>query len=597
MYRFILAAVLVAALPWGASAQVEKQVEVTKAYVPSVENAAKFAIEPDMTDTVMLRPDIDYTITPLSLRTTLATRPIRPATVTYWEFNRPLPFYLKVGAGYPSNSVLDFYASSQNPSTGYVVGYINHEGRYAKVRNDFRAKNTSWQMQNRVGVAAGKYLGKHVLEGEIAYDNQIYHRYGEFLAENALSDYRPGARVRYDDASAGVRLGDDFYDLTRLNFEVALHGALFMADPEMYAFETESTSRKKGEKARQISLGADAKIARAFGRHWFEIGAGYEWLKGQKQLDGYERQQIRVGLRYGIDGDVVRFEAGADFYHDKTADVEAGNYVIPFLRLDFRLGTNALKPFVEIDGKVSANSFESLARRNPYLANGLWNEKSSVDYNGRLGIGGCLGRDRFTYRVYASFSIRDNRPYWYTRSVSEPDDTNLLVAGGPFYTRLGRQTITSFHARLEYRPVNALRMELGVGGFIYNDEGEYVASLDPMRRTKLENGEPSFEGDAAIRYEGRKIALGVGVRLQSARKWTVVGIGIDDSTNPHPDLNSDGAFTAPFAADLHVDFDWKISRRVTLFAEGRNLLNRKLYEYAWYPCYGANFTLGAKANF
>ena len=126
-------AALAALLPRMAAAQVEKQVEVTKAYVPRVESAQKLAIEPDMTDTTHMRPEIDYTVTPLSLRTTLATRPIRPATVTYWEFNRPLPFYLKVGAGYPLNSVLDFYASTQNPSTGYVLGYVNHEGRFAKM--------------------------------------------------------------------------------------------------------------------------------------------------------------------------------------------------------------------------------------------------------------------------------------------------------------------------------------------------------------------------------------------------------------------------------------------------------------------------------
>ena len=118
MKRILFAAALLAALPCSVSAQVEKRVEVTKAYVPSVESAAKLAVVPDMTDTVKMRPEIDYTITPLSLQTTLATRPIRPATVTYWEFNRPLPFYLKVGAGYPLNSVLDFYASSQNPGTG-----------------------------------------------------------------------------------------------------------------------------------------------------------------------------------------------------------------------------------------------------------------------------------------------------------------------------------------------------------------------------------------------------------------------------------------------------------------------------------------------
>lgn len=53
----------------------------------------------------------------------------------------------------------------------------------------------------------------------------------------------------------------------------------------------------------------------------------------------------------------------------------------------------------------------------------------------------------------------------------------------------------------------------------------------------------------------------------------------------------------PFAADLRVNFDWKVSGRITLFAEGRNLINRRLYQYPWYPEYGANFTVGVKANF
>lgn len=51
------------------------------------------------------------------------------------------------------------------------------------------------------------------------------------------------------------------------------------------------------------------------------------------------------------------------------------------------------------------------------------------------------------------------------------------------------------------------------------------------------------------------------------------------------------------AADLRVNFDWKVSGRITLFAEGRNLINRRLYQYPWYPEYGANFTVGVKANF
>ena len=343
----LFVAALMAALPWGASAQVEKRVEVTKAYVPSVEGASKLAVVPDMTDTVKMRPEIDYTITPLSLQTTLATRPIRPATVTYWEFNRPLPFYLKAGMGYPFNSVLDFYASSQNPGTGYVVGYVNHEGRYSKIGNDFGVKNNSTRMLNRIGAAAGKYFGRHVLEGDLSYENRMYHRYGMYLAPDISADAVPGSMADYGDANIAVRFGDDFQDLSRVNFEIAIRGGMFFDHSEWPDYN---------DKARQTTLETHAKIARAFGRHRLAAEIGYERLAGQKALDEYNQQLIHAALRYGIEGGVVRLEVGADYYHDKVKSVEAENYIIPFVRLNLNLGTDGLCPFFEMDGNVRENS-------------------------------------------------------------------------------------------------------------------------------------------------------------------------------------------------------------------------------------------------
>lgn len=52
-------ALLLLGLPLGAAAQVEKQVEVSKSYLPEVAPASKLAIVPDHTDTVKIRPDID----------------------------------------------------------------------------------------------------------------------------------------------------------------------------------------------------------------------------------------------------------------------------------------------------------------------------------------------------------------------------------------------------------------------------------------------------------------------------------------------------------------------------------------------------------
>ena len=74
MRRFLYIALLLVAAPMIASAQVAKQVEVEKDYIPSVNKAQKLAMVPDMTDTVMMRPDIDYSFMPCLLYTSPSPR-------------------------------------------------------------------------------------------------------------------------------------------------------------------------------------------------------------------------------------------------------------------------------------------------------------------------------------------------------------------------------------------------------------------------------------------------------------------------------------------------------------------------------------------
>ena len=572
MKRYFLLAAFVAALPAGVLAQVGKQVEVTKTYVPSLESAVKLPVRPDMTDTVKMYPEIDYSITPLSLETSFQTKPIRPASVTYWEFNRPLAYYVKAGAGYPLNSVVDFYASTQNAATGYVVGYLNHEGRYADIRNTFGDKLNSVRLTNRIGAAAGKYLGRHVLEGEASYDNRLFHRYGRHTPAGAAFGELPlpGAVADYGDANLALRLGDDFQNLDRFNFEVAVHGGLFFDHSDVAA------------RARQSGFGGSARIARAFGAHRFSLEAGYEWLDGSKKLSGRRQQQIRAAARYGRDGEVVRFVVGADYYHDRMKEEENGNYILPYARVDFKLGAREFKPFVEVDGEVHDNSFRSLTRLNPYVAEGTWLGKSSVDYNIRLGLGGALWRNRFDYRVYVAFSIHDNHLYWTGDSFADGQRTWF---SGFLTPVLSRQTVASLHGEAIYRPVSQLQIDLGLHGYLYNDEAQRIYG----KRTTLGNGDPQFRGHAAVRYRGRKIACGLTARAESRRSWSLF-------TAQGEEVAYD-RFTAPFCVDLGVDFEWKISGRVSFFAEGRNLLDRRLYVIPWYPEYRVNCTVGAKVQF
>lgn len=556
----ILYIVLFTALPAVVSAQVEKSVEVTKEYVPSVAHAAKLPIEPDLVDTVVLRPDIDYSITPLSMSSTLTTVPIRPATVTYWEFNRPQPFYLKLGAGWPLNSVADFYAVTQNPSTGYLMGYINHDGRYSDVRNDFGVKANSVQMYNRVGAAAGKYLGKHILEGDFYYQNRLFHRYGEVAAAEDASP-----KSDYGAFGVNVRFGDDFTDLSRMNFNVALRGSLFTGS---------YTLDERSDKARQTHLGVDLALARKFGRHTFRLQGMYEHGAGAKSISNYWEDILSVGVRYGYAGGVVGFEIGADYYYDKIVAQQEQHYVIPAAAVRFNLGTKGFVPYFEVDGRLRDNSFRTLAEQNPYLIRPMWCGKSTAEYNFRLGISGSVAKEKLAYRIFAGVSILENQIYW---GVVQPVVSDLFYGFAPIQAR---QTVTSINGELEFKPSQRFLMTLGLHGYSYNNAGT------------LESGRATFEGTLQARYQAKKVSFGIKAALQNDRRWSLY-TPIGDTEF----MQITGVYHAPFTVDLSADVDWRISDGCSLFGEVRNIANMKLYDYPYYRGYGINFTVGVKLTF
>ena len=211
-----------------ASAQVAKQVEVTKAYAPEIGEARKMDIAPNMVDTITLRPEIDYTITPRSFASALGTHRFNPATVTYWEYKRQYPFYLKVGAGYPLNTVGDLYATTHRADVGYLTGYAQHYGQYSKLRYKSGADgkiykdNRSMQMNNKFGVMGGKYFGRYTLSGDLFYRMDTYHRYplhNEYLADGTPVLEFKRRKIDFEDVNLALSFGDSFADYSHLNFK------------------------------------------------------------------------------------------------------------------------------------------------------------------------------------------------------------------------------------------------------------------------------------------------------------------------------------------------------------------------------------------
>lgn len=557
-------------LPLSLSAQVQKEVEVSKSYVPRVASPTKLVLHPDFTDTVKLRPEIDYTIQPRALNTQLESRTFRPATVTYWEFNRPSTGYLKAGIGAPLNSLANLHIATQNPSIGYALLYLNHEGDYAKVRNAAHKHPTSTRMLNRIGAAAGRYLGRHTLEADLSYENYLTHRYG---ATDPTDDWMVGSRINYGEAELRIRLGDDFNNPEKVNFNVEGWG-LYLHD---------NSQNYHPINLAQVDAGGRGRIDFRRGGHRIGIGLGFEGAWGLRDSQD-ENLNFRGDLRYSFSQRSFDAEVGLMYHYSKVRcgeQSEGFHYPIPRLRLKFNVSDGAFVPYLGFDGEVERNDFRSLIKENPYVITGLWLPKNTVNYNLRAGVEGNLS-NRLSYRLHFTMSWLENARYWYGVNLQGEGQTsnNYLQ----FAVAQARRNTATLGAELKWRPATDWLIQGSVTGYLHDFTGQ-------IEEHDLCGGLPALESKLKVSYHHRKFTIRAAAELESTRYWSNL------KYDPASEVPGFSIYKLPITVDLSLGADYHLNSKWSLFLEGRNLLNRRLHDWANYPLTGINFTMGAKWNF
>ena len=552
----ILYIAMLLCLPVMAMAQVSKQVEVTKDYKPNVDAAQKLSIIPDMTDTVTMRPDIDYSITPRSYETALMTQNFKPATITYWDYKRMRPLYVHAAVGMPLQSEADAYLSTFNKDKGYAMVYANHWGDYRNRYNveGLKVKENTTEMSNRLGARAGLFVGPRMLEVDLSGDMQMRHRYP--LTGDIVNFGRFGGKVRF---------GDDFTDLRRWNFNVEVGGGMFMDGQGEDDFN-------------ESNLSAKLAVGKMLGRSVLRIHAGYDGVYGAKSLEQYKNHTIMAGARYGLSGQRFDFLVGADYYYDDVFEsTDNPHHIFPYLRMTWKSATERFVPFVEVDGGLKHNDYASLLYTNPYIspdATLLSQLANEALYNGRVGISGRLGRGVFSYNLSAELSLSNDHVYWYSDG-----------ADGYHFTEAYQHTLR-LDGGIMLRPAGWLEAELKGGVYVWENYDDHYANR------------PNFDAELGVRYLGRKFTAGVTAAYRGGIKWMTLLPEFDDTlyaeneqTREFGYVKTDATFT------LGVEAEYRINDRWRVYAEGRNLTGSKVYEWLNYYRDTAEGIVGVKISF
>ena len=576
MKRYITTFIVLCAVSLSASAQVEKRVEVTKDFAPEIGTARKMDITPNMIDTITLRPEIDYSVTPRSFASTLGTHSFKPATITYWEYQRKYPFYIKAGIGYPLNTVGDLYASAHRADVGYVTGYINHNGQYHRFKG---YENRATQTENRFGVMGGKYFGRYTLSGDLHYDLNGYSRF----PSNADYDRRS---IEYNDVKLAVNFGDSFADYNHINFNIYGSANLYTDTSKNFV---------EGATYQQVNTMAGIALAREITKRGaLSLNIDYNGYYGLESLKSYKNSIIGATLlcRYRSGG-LLNINAGLKLYYDHNPAYSGKHnkwHGFPVVNVSLNISENGRAvPYIEVDGELRNNSYYSLVQRNPYVSilgegNGVLQSNKALPntdvYNVRFGISGHSANSKFAYRLYANMSFILDDVYWYN------------VNGIFFDAVTANRNVWSLCGSVDYKPISQLLITAQVKGSLYDEDG--YDGLD------LSGSLPRIEAMLRLRYTHKKFTLGMSAELYGRTKWATIYNGKLFNDTAIPDVLK-GTFTAPTSLDLSLYGDWHINKTCTVFAEGNNLLGDvkglTAYRWAFYRQMGASFTVGVKLQF
>lgn len=567
MRRFILTiSTLLFALT--ATAQVEREVEVTKQYVPKLPAAKKMDFQPDMVDTVAIRPEIDYTIVPKSFASALSTEKFRPAKVTYWEYSKSYPFYIKAGVGYPLVSEVDAYASTNRADVGYLSAYVNHRGSYSDIQTINPITNTEFkgkaqQMSNRVGVNGGKYIGRYTFNGDVYYDADIFHRYAQPKSDDAIDE------INYENIALAMSFGDSFADMSKVNFSI-------YAAADYYNDKSEQLPDLE-RKMQQFSVSAGLKLGRNIGTKARLYAAfDYQGNYGLKFLENYGNSLFSGAVKFEYNlKSLLDIKAELKYCNDKLTGQKSRHHILPNVYVGFNVGQRDIfVPYVEVDSRLEQNSYQHLQQANPYImlrGSEYQPLPNTTIFNMRVGFTGHTTNNKLSYRLNANAAFMNDALYW------------INVNNIGFDVTTASQNIITLNASLEYKPLSTLLLGAGFKWMLYDEN--FV---------DVENGKPNFEANFNIQYTHRKFAIGAKADIIGSRSWSFAGEYFEGDVRDNFTLHS---YTYPVCCDLGLTFDWFVAKQCTIYIEGRNLGNAKIYDYALYRRLGVGAVAGIKVQF
>lgn len=534
-----------------AQTKLNEDVNVVKPYDPTVGDAYKINILPEINDTSTLKRKMTYSISAKQIPVNFDVIPIQPAKMVSEPISKLYSTYLRAGAG-NYNTLLGEAGVNMLRSKNYSGGFfIKHLSSVEKIKLSNGIKSPASYSDNKIDLFGKKFYEYSTLSGDVTYERNVIHNYGYNTNDSLYKDFVFDKNLIYQQfntVTGNAGLLSNYLDSSHLNYNSSIKYQYFEDNFKNY----------------QNLINVITELNKFYKSEVIGGTINVTWLNKNSSLDTINNALVKINPWILLSGDKWRIKLGAsmdvDAYYDSVF-----YHFYPAMLLQYNVIENFLVPFIGIDGKIQQNNFVINYKENPYLKQGLLIKNSNNKINLNAGLKGNFSK-KVSFVVKGNYGIFENMFFFVNDTIG---------AGNYFDVVYDKEVqILQFYGEVAYK--NAEKLNIFLKGNYYKYTLTDLAK--PWHK-------PGWDVTFTARYNLRnKIVINTDVFALGDR----YAFNYKSPDNP---------YNLKKIIDANLGLEYRYSKILSVFLNLNNITASKKYYWNFYPSQGFNAVGGLTYSF
>jgi hypothetical protein len=528
--------------------EIDKKVQVVKAYKPQIGNAYKISELPEITDTTQTDVRFDYYLLPKRIETEFDVNPIPAATMVGEPLTELYGNYLEIGLGTKLSPQVEAYVMNKRSNDHAYGAYFQHNSSAGKVSIADNREFAGYS-DNHLEIFGQKFFEHSVLSADANLKSNSRYFYG-YNTQVDTSFEKNDIKQNFLRLGFSADYKSTYVDSSHLNYDIDFD----------YNFVEDNYNTREN----QFKL--HGELDKYYEDNIIGLNTGVTYQEQSSPLDTVSNSIYTFNPWIGKFGKEWRIQGGVNF----IAEVADGNTTArfyPVARMEYDIIDHYIIPYAGVDGKVGLNSYQEITQNNPFVTPGLNVKNTNYKMIFYAGLKGNLSSSTF-YNMKIKYSFFDDM-HFFTRNIFATDS-----AANQFTVSYYQGEVMNIFGEISFDISESLSLRAEGNLYQYTFYDNEPNDIQPKAWHK-----PSYDLTITGRYNLRdKIILETDIYF-SGKRW-VRNVETEDARQ------LDGF------VDANIGLEYRYSKVLSGYLKFRNILANNYYKWNNYPVYGLQAFLG-----